>query len=187
MKSHRSLGAERHAVRRYANVGDGFRQPNVLNGNFKKLFYAAVTRTHQTILTGTQKVSEKNCASVRFPAIPCPESVCGELHAVRWGALLCDACQMAHSATVRSGHHRPTGNTKMSLRQAVRAASARGSFRPPGSERETHQNLWGMQNMAPRRIYLAAHQCTNHQPNIAARIIFIGDQTASHQGGCGDE
>ena len=91
MKSHRSLTIERVAVRRCCNAGEGFRLPNGSNGYFEKLIHAAVTQGHQALLTGIQKVSEKIRASVRISPIPCPESVCGERHAVRFRALPCDS------------------------------------------------------------------------------------------------
>ena len=94
---------------------------------------------------------------------------------------------MAHSATVRAGHHHPTGNCKPSHRQGVWTTSTSGSVRPPGSERETHRNPWGMQNMAPRRRYLTAHQYRNYQPTSVYKTLYIGQETAHHQGDSNDE
>ena len=71
---------------------------------------------------------------------------------------------MAHGATARSGHHHPTGNCKISSRSATWATSACSSPRPPGSERETHRNPWGMQSMAPTGVNFAANLSINHQP-----------------------
>ena len=105
------------------------------------------------------------------PAFPMPAIGCGHRlyplsrHTQR------GFTKMAHSAAVGSGHHHPTGNCKPSHRQGVWTTSTSGSVRPPGSERETHRNPWGMQNMAPRRIYFAAHQykpSTTCCPTLAA-------------------
>ena len=95
--------------------------------------------------------------------------------------------KMAHSAAVGSGHHRTTGNCKPSHRQGVWTTSTSGSVRPPGSERETHRNPWGMQNMAPRRRYLTAHQYRNYQPTSVYKTLYIGQETAHHQGDSNDE
>ena len=80
---HGLLGTERVAVRRRANAGKGFRETHGLLGNLRKLLYATVKWSHDALPTGTQRISEKIRASVRFSAIPCPASVCGERHAVR--------------------------------------------------------------------------------------------------------
>ena len=103
------------------------------------------------------------------------------------GGILPSLPGMAHSATVRAGHHHPTGNCKPSHRQGVWTTSTSGSVRPPGSERETHRNPWGMQNMAPRRRYLTAHQYRNYQPTSVYKTLYIGQETAHHQGDSNDE
>jgi hypothetical protein len=187
MKLHGSLGAERVAVRRSCNAGEGCRETHGLHGNMDKLYYAAVKWGHQALLTGIQKVYEKIRASVRFPANLCPACISGERHAERWSALPSDACQMAHRATVGVGHHRSTGNCKKSHRRGTWATSTSGSVRPPGSERENHRNPWGMQNMAPRRRYLTAHQYRNYQPTSVYKTLYIGQETAHHQGDSNDE
>jgi len=91
---HGSLGTERVAVRRNPNGGEGFVETHGLHGNLWKLFYAAVNWGHHVDQTGTKRIFEKSCAAVRFPATPCPESISGERHAVRWGAPPCDACKL---------------------------------------------------------------------------------------------
>jgi hypothetical protein len=127
MKSHGSLGTERTAVRRSANAGKGFRETHGLLGNLRKLLYAPVKWSHDALPTGTQRISEKICASVRFPANLCPARVFGARHDVRWSALPCD---VSRRATVRAGHHLTTGNCKKSHRRGTWASSPRGSLRP---------------------------------------------------------
>ena len=132
---HGLLGTERVAVRRRANAGKGFRETHGLLGNLRKLLYATVKWSHDALPTGTQRIAEKICASVRFQANLCPARVCGARHGVRWSALPCNSCRRA---TVRSGHHDPTGDCKMSRRCSPWATSARGSLRPGGTQ---SQNL----------------------------------------------
>ena len=150
MKLHRSLGYARVAVRRYANAGKGFRETHGLHGNMDKLYYAAVTQGHQALLTGIQKVSEKIRASVRISPIPCPACVCGECHAERYRAPLSDACDMGHSATVRSRYHCPTGSVQMPHRAAVWATSASGSLRAAGFQSQNLMKPYRKVNYGPK-------------------------------------
>jgi hypothetical protein len=128
MKLHGPLAAERVAVRRCCNAGEGFRETHGLHGNMDKLYYAAVKWGHQALLTGIQKVYEKIRASVRFPANLCPACISGARYGVCYRALPSDACQMAHSATVCAGHHCTIGSIQMPHRLAIWAA-LRCSFR----------------------------------------------------------
>ena len=139
MKPHSSLTTERVADRRFSNAGEGFRQRIGLNGNLEKLFHVAVTRGHQALPAGTQKVSEKSCASERISPNPCPACICGERHAERRGAPPCDFPEMAHSATVGAGQHRTTGNSQTAHRRPPWTTSASGSLRPP--VRKIHNTL----------------------------------------------
>jgi hypothetical protein len=148
MKLHRSLGYARVAVRRCANAGEGFRETHGLLGNLRKLLYAAVKWSHDALLTGIQKVSEKSRASVRFPANLCPARVCGERQPGRCRALPCD---VSRRATFGACHHRTTGNCKTAHRRATWAASARSSLRPIRSQ---SQNL-----MKPLRKVNYGPQC----------------------------
>jgi hypothetical protein len=127
--SHGSLSNARSDVRRNVNTGEGFQETHGLHDKFGKRFHAAVTRGYHVPLTGIQIVSEKNCASVQFSPILCPAWVYGERHAVHCRALPCDNCQMGHSATVRSSHHRTTGAPQTSQRRTTWATVTSGSLR----------------------------------------------------------
>jgi hypothetical protein len=141
-----------------------------LHGKLRKLFYAAVAGRHQALLTGTQRISEKICASVRFSAILCPTWVCGERHSVRWSAPPCDACQiatihrapvgipsslpiLAHTATVRAGHHRTTGNCKSPRSGATWATSACSSLRLIGQRAGNSSKYMGNAQYGPQGEY----------------------------------
>ena len=130
MKTHRSLATERVAVRRCANAGKCLRETHGLLGNLRKLYYAAAKWGHQALLTGIQEVYEKIRASVRFIANLCPACISGARHDVRWSTLPSNACQTAHRATVRSGHHSTTGTAQTAQRHATWASSASDLLRP---------------------------------------------------------
>jgi hypothetical protein len=138
MKLHGPLATERVAVRRYTNAGEGCRETHGSHGNLGKPYYAAVKWSHQALLTGIQRISEKICASVRFPANLCPACISAERHAVCYRALPSDACQMAHGATIRAGQRRTTGDFQTPQRSPAWATSASGSIRAGGTQ---SQNL----------------------------------------------
>jgi hypothetical protein len=155
MKSHGSLGTERTAVRRSANAGKGFRETHGLLGNLRKLLYAPVKWSHDALPTGTQRISEKICASVRFPANLCPARVFGARHDVRWSALPCD---VSRRATVRAGHHHPTGNCKTAHRRPPWATSACSSLRPIRSQSQNQLKPLRKVNYGPQ-----CRQCTRER------------------------
>ena len=57
----------------------------------KNFFHATVQQNRLTLQAEKTKVFENICASVRISPIPCPASISGERHAVRFRALPCDS------------------------------------------------------------------------------------------------